>query len=142
MARTPSRPLGLTRRQFAQLGATLPLFNAPSVRAPFVRSGLLRDRPRLAIVGVWNRGRNNLDGVLDAGAEVACLVDVDASQLALAQKLVAERGQKAPRALADWRVALDEPSELDGVVVSTPDHLHAPVSAAALRQKLAVYCEK
>jgi predicted dehydrogenase len=31
---------------------------------------------------------------------------------------------------------------LDAVVVSTPDHLHAPVTAAALRAKLHVYCEK
>jgi len=141
MARNPQTSLaarGLTRRQVMQLGAALPLFRP----APFVRSGRLRDRPRLAVVGVWNRGTSNLEGVLDAGAEVVCLADVDANHLGLATKLVTERGQKPPRALADWRVALDAPSELDGVVVSTPDHLHAPISAAALRQKLAVYCEK
>lgn len=127
----------LSRRQFTALGASLPL-----ARAPFVRSGLRPDRPRLAVIGVWNRGRANLEGVLNAGAEVVALVDVDAQHLGLATALVTERGQKEPRALADWRAVLEKPQQFDGVVVSTPDHLHAPISSAALAQKLAVYCEK
>lgn len=127
----------ISRRRFVALGASLPL-----TRVPAIRRGPLNERPRLLVVGGWNRGRSNLDGVLDGGAEVAALVDVDANHLGLAAKVVTERGQKAPATGADWRSFLADPKGLDGVVVSTPDHLHAPVTSVALAQRLAVYCEK
>ncbi|MEZ6017891.1 MAG: Gfo/Idh/MocA family oxidoreductase [Planctomycetota bacterium] len=132
----------ISRRQFSQLGALFPFLGTSLGRAPFVRSGPLRDRPRLAVIGVWNRGRSNLEGVLDAEGEVKLLADVDSKHLGLAAKLVADRGQAAPQLMADWRAALERPRELDGVVISTPDHLHAPIASAALARGLAVYCEK
>jgi predicted dehydrogenase len=43
----------------------------------------------------------------------------------------------------DWRAMLDKLGDaVDGVVVSTPDHMHAIVSLAALRRGQAVYCQK
>ena len=45
------------------------------------------------------------------------------------------------RKLVDFR-ELAELDKLDAVVVSTPDHTHAPAAAAALRNKRHVYCEK
>jgi len=35
-----------------------------------------------------------------------------------------------------------EDKNIDGVVVGTPDHLHAPVSMAAIKRNKHVYCEK
>ena len=35
-----------------------------------------------------------------------------------------------------------EAEKIDGVLVGTPDHSHAPASAMALRMKKHVYCEK
>ncbi len=42
----------------------------------------------------------------------------------------------------DWRVLLDREKKLDSVNVSTPDHMHGPITMRALAQDLHVYCQK
>lgn len=42
----------------------------------------------------------------------------------------------------DFRALLAESRDLDAVIVGTPDHLHAPVSVAALRAGKHVFCQK
>ena len=42
----------------------------------------------------------------------------------------------------DWRVLLDEEKGLDSVNVSTPDHMHGPITLRALRQGLHTYTQK
>jgi predicted dehydrogenase len=42
----------------------------------------------------------------------------------------------------DWRELLDKEKKLDSVNVSTPDHMHAPITMRALQQGLNVYCQK
>lgn len=43
----------------------------------------------------------------------------------------------------DWREMLDELGDkLDGVVITTPDHTHAPIACTAMRQGIHCYCEK
>ena len=55
------------------------------------------------------------------------------------QKLLANR----PKTFADFRVMLDQMGKsIDAVVVATPDHTHAVVSAAAIRAGKHVFCEK
>lgn len=103
-----------------------------SSRAAEPRSA--NDKLNLAIIGVSGRGAANLAGV--ASENICALCDVDAHRMAP----VAE---KYPRAAtySDLRHVMDR-NDLDGVVISTPDHTHAIAIAAALRKGLAVYCEK
>jgi predicted dehydrogenase len=42
----------------------------------------------------------------------------------------------------DWRELLDKEKGLDSVNVSTPDHMHAPITMRALHQGLHVYTQK
>jgi len=108
--------------------------------APFVRTRPVRDRLKLAAVGVANRGSSNVAGVLSQDVAVMC--DVDTRMLERGVNQVVEAGQVKPTTYADWRELLEKERDLAGIVISTPDHLHAPIARAALRRKIAVYCEK
>jgi predicted dehydrogenase len=46
------------------------------------------------------------------------------------------------RVYQDWRVLLDEEKSLNSVNVSTPDHMHAPITMRAMQQGLHVYTQK
>jgi predicted dehydrogenase len=94
----------------------------------------VQDKLNLGIVGVANRGGDNLEGV--SGQNIAALCDIDDNYLTAA-------GTRFPQAKRynDFRKLLDQKG-LDAVVVSTPDHMHAPIAAAALKAGLHVYCEK
>ncbi len=98
------------------------------------------DRPRkdgplaLGMIGVGGRGADNLAAV--SGEHIAALCDVDADQLA-----VAAAQFPAARLFRDYREMLAA-VPLDAVVISTPDHTHAPATLAALAAGLDVYCEK
>jgi predicted dehydrogenase len=88
----------------------------------------------IAIIGVGGRGAANLDGV--GGENIAALCDVDANHLAAAAK-------RFPNAktYTDWRKCLEQ-KDLDAVVCSTPDHVHAFICVWAMNRGLHVYCEK
>jgi hypothetical protein len=69
---------------------------------------------------------------------VVGLCDVDSNAIAKA-------GASHPNAKTykDYRVMLKEmASEIDAVVVSTPDHTHAPASIMAMEMNKPVYCQK
>jgi predicted dehydrogenase len=131
----------LSRREFLQAalaaGTAIPATGLLTRPALATRRRAPHDRLNLAIVGVANRGGNNLEGV--ASENIVALCDVDEQYLDAA-------GAKFPDAkrFADFRQMFEEldGADLDGVVVSTPDHTHALATGMALQRKLAVYCEK
>lgn len=97
------------------------------------------ERLPVAVIGVAGRGKANLHGVADTGAaEIVAVCDVDARNLEAAAKAFPKA-----RPFADFRRMLDEVGQsVAAVVVSTPDHTHAPAAARALRMDKHVYCEK
>ena len=106
------------------------LFSQPVLAEP--RSA--NEKLDLAVIGVAARGGANLAGV--SSQNIVMLCDIDGHRLADAAK-------RYPNAKTtdDFRRVFDEP-KLDGVVVSTPDHMHAIPVVRALQRKLPVYCEK
>jgi len=133
------RSKSLTRRRFlAQVGtATAAVTVVPAA----VLGGRGRvapsDRLNLAFVGVGGRGGANLGG-LSGGNNVVALCDVDMRRAGKAF----ERFPKAKK-FRDFRKMLDAvEKEIDGVVVSTPDHTHAVAAMAAIKRRKHVYCEK
>lgn len=90
------------------------------------------------IVGTAGRGADNLAAV--AKEHIAVLCDVDRRHLDAAAKRF-----PAARLVTDYRTVLNDAeacAELDGVVVSTPDHTHHLPMLLALQQGLDVYGEK
>jgi predicted dehydrogenase len=123
-----------TRREFLWFGAAAAASLA-GCRAQPERRRIGPDRKiRLGIAGTGNRGRENLQAVRDES--VVALCDVDAGYL---RQAAAEF--PAARTYRDWRDLLAAEA-LDALVVSTPDHTHACIAAAALARGLDVYVEK
>ncbi len=94
------------------------------------------DKLRIACIGVGGQGCANLDRV--AGEHIAALCDVDDERAA-----GAFNSHPQARRFHDWRRLLDEMRDaIDAVVISTPDHMHAPIALAAMQLGKHVYCEK
>lgn len=93
------------------------------------------ERLNIACIGVYNRAAANIDGV--ASQNIVALCDIDDHYLAG----IAKRFPQANK-YNDFRLLLDREKQLDAVVVSTPDHTHAPAAVWAMRQGLHCYCEK
>ncbi|MBN1346228.1 MAG: Gfo/Idh/MocA family oxidoreductase [Phycisphaerae bacterium] len=96
--------------------------------------GSPNDKLNVAVVGVANQGEYNLNNV--ASQNIVALCDVDENLAAAARK----RFPKA-KFYADFRKLLDQ-KDVEGVVIATPDHTHAPATMMALRAGKPVYCEK
>jgi predicted dehydrogenase len=124
----------MNRRRFLQTGAAL----AASAALPRILPAQPRpapaDRIRIGIVGVAGQGGYNLANV--AHEEIVALCDVDLVRAAPVR-------QQFPRAqfFEDYRRLIDR-RDIDAVVISIPDHMHAFVGLAALRAGKHVYCEK
>jgi len=94
-------------------------------------------RVRVALVGLGGRGSWFVE-TMPKLAEVVALCDVNQVKAEEAYK----RMPGLPR-FRDFRKMLDEKgSAFDAVVVATPDHVHAPISVAAMRCGKHVYVEK
>src|SRR5204863_8985619 len=57
------------------------------------------------------------------------------------RQMLREKFTKATN-YVDFREMLAKHRDLDAVIVATPDHMHAPVAAAAMRAKKHVYVQK
>ena len=94
------------------------------------------EKLNLAFVGAGGRGAANL-GQLKS-ENVVALCDVD-------ERRAGATFEKYPQArrFQDYRKMMGEMAkEIDAVVVSAPNHIHAPASAMAMRLGKHVYCEK
>ncbi|MBV9122010.1 MAG: Gfo/Idh/MocA family oxidoreductase [Planctomycetes bacterium] len=93
------------------------------------------DKLHIAGIGVGNQGGGDLKDM--AGENIVALCDVD-------WKYAAHTFRDYPRAevFRDYRVMLDRRKDIDAVVIATPDHMHAPITMAALRAGKHVYVEK
>jgi predicted dehydrogenase len=135
----------LTRRGFlrrATLGAgcavSLPLMVPGSSLGADAKTAP-NSRINLACIGVGGQGSGNLGAFLsDERVQVVAICDVDDShrnQALQAAKLKADAGYK------DFRELLAR-SDVDAVMIATPDHWHSLVTAAACRAGKDIYCEK
>jgi len=92
----------------------------------------------IALIGVGGRGQWFVETIPRIGQRVVAMCDVNDARAADSFKKLPE-----PPKYRDFRKLLDaEDRRLDAVIVATPDHNHAPISAAAMRRGKHVFCEK
>jgi len=123
-----------TRREF---GRTLVLAGAATALGT-TRAAGANDRIRLGFIGLGNRGDQVLDAFLEQpDIEVVALCDLHPPYTAFAANKVG--GQ--PQQTSDYRRVLDR-SDVDAVVISTPDHWHALQTVHACQARKHIYVEK
>ncbi len=94
------------------------------------------EKLNIAGVGIGGQGASDLRNM--ESENIVALCDVDWRHAA-----GTFRRYPDARKYYDFREMLDkEGKNIDAVVVGTPDHMHAPVSLAAIKRGKHVYCEK
>jgi predicted dehydrogenase len=125
---------GFLKTAAAAMGAGLA--SQSIVVPPLVRAAS-GEKVRLAAVGAGGKGAGDIRETSKSQIVVA-LCDVD-------QRQAARTRQQFPNAkfYTDWRRMLEkEAKNIDGITVSTPDHMHAPVTMTALSLGIATYTQK
>ena len=135
MTNTPSR------REFLQVvagaAAAAPTFlraqagGAPQNVAP-------NDRIRFAVLGMGIRGQQDVRSALRApGVELSAAADVYDGRLTLAKELWGNQVSST----RDYREVLAR-SDVDAVIIATPDHWHTQMAVDAMKAGKDVYVEK
>ncbi len=135
------RPLSLpaSRRRFLStsaaaasalsLGAYVNISPAQESKSP-------NEKLNFAAVGATGRAAEDIRGC--ASQNIVAIADCDSAKLDQGAKAYAEA-----RKYQDFRKMLEaEGDKINGVIVGTPDHTHAPAAAMALRMGKHCYCEK
>ena len=98
-----------------------------------------KTRLRTAHIGLGAMGAEDLQSIAShKSVDVVALCDVDRKSLEAAHLIYPDA-----KIFKDYRVMLkDMSSDFDAVIVSTPDHTHAPASIMAMEMNKPVYCQK
>jgi len=134
----------LHRRSFLKVGSAalasgLSIGTAAAVSNRVRKNGLVLEKLRTAHIGVGGMGASDLGSIASHDSvQVAALCDVDSSRLA-----EAAAKHVSARCFADFRELFSEMGDsIDAVVVSTPDHTHAPAAMTAMLADKPIYCQK
>jgi len=120
------------------VGGILPGFNAKSYGSIIGAN----ERIRVACMGVNARGKAvAANFALQKNCEVIYVCDVDKRAAAKCISVVEKNQNKATKNQPDFRKALEDKS-LDALVVTAPDHWHAPAAILASKAGKHVYLEK
>ncbi len=124
-----------SRRDFLKAGTTAAALSAVSVSVPaYCQDKAPSSKLNLVIVGPAGRGAANYHAVLSEN--ILALCDIDMNRLNNAAK-TSPQAQK----FQDYRKMLETVKDIDGIVVSTPDHTHAGPSVMAMRMGIHCCCE-
>src|SRR6186713_138900 len=118
-------PQKLSRRRFiagSTAAASGLLLSGPfSARAANPRRVSPNEKLNIGIIGAGGKGAENINGV--ASENIVAICDVDETRAAEAFKKLPDA-----RRYKDFRKMLESEKSLDAVIVTTPDHTHAPAA--------------
>jgi predicted dehydrogenase len=123
-----------TRRKFLKTTAAV-------AAAPYILSaGMQMQKLGVAVIGVGGQGSGKLGAAV--GERFVALVDIDDKKIAEVVAKV-EAKVKDPVVFHDYRAMYDKlGKDLDAVLISTPDHNHAPAAIRAIDLGKHVLVEK
>ncbi len=122
----------LTRRTFLAAAA------APAILSAQTPSDVIR----VAFVGTGNRGSYLLENMLKVqGVQVVAVCDLIPERADRAATTAAKAGARA-RTWSDFRKMLDEQTDIDAVVLATPDFTHKEFDLEVLSRGKHLYAEK
>jgi len=135
----------MNRRRFLKRSGAATALSLAGVMAGRARArgqGGANDRISVAAAGLRGRGGGLLQTFASLGqVDVTYVCDLDERVLGERAKWVEEKTGRRPKAIKDFREALDDPS-LDALVLGTPDHWHAIPTIMACQAEKDVYVEK
>jgi hypothetical protein len=129
----------ITRRDFLQKGAA-------ALAAPlFINSKVFgaNDRIVMGCIGMGGQGSGDMGGFMGFGdVQVVAVCDVVDNHLNQAKSRVdGKYNNKDCKAYKDFRDVVGR-DDIDVIFIGTPDHWHALISIAAMKNGKDVYCEK
>ncbi len=136
----------MSRREMLAAGAGVAGFTFLPARV-LGRGGALApsEKMNIAVIGIGCRGEISINELKDHNMVALC--DCDWRPMPPPYKHaracdVIKRFPNVPR-YDDWRIMLQEQDKnIEGVVVATPDHVHAISAITAMKMGKHVYCEK
>lgn len=99
------------------------------------------ERINIALIGCGGRGNFVARGLIEKGACVTDLCDVQPDRLEESWKFLSDVQNTKPRLVKDMKEVFDS-KDVDAVVIATPDHWHAPATVMACQAGKDVYVEK
>ena len=138
-------PAAVTRRSL--LRGALAAAAAPYVITSFSLAGQNRPAPSnrrtMGCVGLGGRGSGDMRGFLSFDeVQIVAVCDVrEASRNAAKSTVDGHYGNSGCAAVNDYRGVVARP-DLDIVMIGTPDHWHATIAIAAMKNGKDVFCEK
>lgn len=106
-------------------------------KTTLAKSGFQSPNEKLNIAGIGAGGKGNSDIMQCSHENIVAICDVDSNNA----KNIFNRFPTVPK-FNDYRKMLDEIKEIDAVIVSTPDHHHAPAALRAMAMGKHVYVQK
>ncbi|MCX7044586.1 MAG: Gfo/Idh/MocA family oxidoreductase [Candidatus Sumerlaeota bacterium] len=105
------------------------VLGGPNVKPP-------SEKLNVAGVGIGGKGAGDVEECAKS-ENIVALCDVD-------DQKGGGQFKKHPKAkqYRDYRVMLEKQKDIDAIIVATPDHMHAPISIAAMQLGKHVYCQK
>ena len=153
-----SSPTGITRRSFIQSASAISLGSLFSIGCARGDGPSINDKINIACIGTGWQGLYNTEVFMqDKNARVVAVCDPFKEGQYMqrgicgrepARRMVnqyydysgPEKGGCA--GYTDFREMLEERPDIDAVVITAPDHIHAVAALAAIRKGKHVFCEK
>jgi predicted dehydrogenase len=109
---------------------------------PLVNRVGANDTVVVAVAGIHSRGAQLSEEFASLpGCEIRYLIDVDSRYFDTVSEKVVQLQGTVPKTMTDYRRALDD-SDIDALIIATPDHWHAPMAIESVKAGKHVYVEK